>query len=384
MESPTTKTLKSYLDDIRSPLSIGQMATEGLESATAGDESEPESIAARAGLDKARTKVVRSALGKLATDQELTLDERFLTEAIIIPDKRPAIDIVNGDFTIDHPLWTQFQTDAALHASICKAIPSVGRIELPGHPSLPYGGTGSVVGPDLLMTNRHVAEIFAAGLGTRHLVFKQGLAAGIDFERERDSKNSTVLGVRSVVMIHPFWDMALLKVEGLGPEHAPLTLSIQDPDSLVDTEIVVIGYPAFDSRNDPTVQNQVFRGVYNIKRLQPGLVRPRTPINSFGKMVPALCHDSSTLGGNSGSKVYDPRSGKVVALHFAGVYLDRNYCVPTADLARDARVVDAGVNFEPGAPGGKPSWQKWWDTADGETVAGAEVRRPPPRRRKTS
>jgi endonuclease G, mitochondrial len=35
------------------------------------------------------------------------------------------------------------------------------------------------------MTNRHVAEIFATGLGTRNLKFISGAKAGIDFLREK-------------------------------------------------------------------------------------------------------------------------------------------------------------------------------------------------------
>ena len=62
----------------------------------------------------------------------------------------------------------------------------------------------------------------------------------------------------------------------------------------------------------------MFRGLYNVKRLQPGLIMERGSIGSFGKTVSALCHDASTLGGNSGSVVWDPRRRLVVALHFAG------------------------------------------------------------------
>ncbi|MES0133605.1 DNA/RNA non-specific endonuclease [Mesorhizobium sp. M0016] len=371
MNSTPAGKLQRYLSQIRPP--AGAPVEEGLESTRpeatvlGGPEAasaEATSIAERGSLSDRDAALVKSAIEKLDRNEELNREEGFVTEAIIIPDKRPAIDIVNGDFVVDHPLWVKFSTDAALHGSIKKAILSVGRIELPHHPSLPYGGTGFVVGENLLMTNRHVAEIFTSGLGDRKLTFKSGLSAGIDFVRERDSVASTVLAVRKVVMIHPYWDMALLLVDGLGSDHVPLELSVRAPDELVNTEIAVIGYPAFDPRNDPGVQNQVFHGLYNVKRLQPGLIMPRGSIDSFGKTVSALCHDSSTLGGNSGSGVYDPKDGKIVALHFAGVYLDRNYCVPTGELARDGRVVDAGVNFAPAARGGTPPWQKWWDRAD--------------------
>ncbi|MBY5586529.1 hypothetical protein HFO49_03375 [Rhizobium leguminosarum] len=330
-------------------------------------------IGRRKSLSDEQIETASRAIDKVVAGNDLSPEEIFSIEAIIIPDKRPAIDILNGDFVVEHPLWVHFSTDPVLHQAICDALPSVGRIELPDHPSLPYGGTGFVVGPNLLMTNRHVAEIFASGLGTNGLIFKAGLSAGIDFLREQPDGAGIVVTVAKVVMIHPYWDMALLQVENLRSEHRPLKLSLRSPEELVDSEVAVIGYPAFDPRNDAAVQNSVFHGVYNVKRLQPGKITPRSLINSFNNRVNALCHDASTLGGNSGSLVLDPRDGKVVALHFAGVYLDRNYGVPTGELARDGRVVDAGLNFEPPGAGGQPSWQEAWRNADARQERSADV-----------
>ena len=53
-------------------------------------------------------------------------------------------------------------------------------------------------------------------------------------------------------------------------------------------------------------------------------------------MVPAATHDCSTLGGNSGSAVIDLDTGEVLALHFGGLYHQKNYSVPSSELARDA------------------------------------------------
>ena len=50
-----------------------------------------------------------SAAAKVATGQPLTPRESFALEAIIIPDKRPAIDIVGGDYNVVHPLWTHLE-----------------------------------------------------------------------------------------------------------------------------------------------------------------------------------------------------------------------------------------------------------------------------------
>lgn len=58
-----------------------------------------------------------------------------------------------------------------------------------------------MVGPDLIMTNRHVARLFAEGLGVRKLVFRAGDAA-IDFKCEQGSPEDdqrTTLQVEEVV-----------------------------------------------------------------------------------------------------------------------------------------------------------------------------------------
>jgi hypothetical protein len=335
-----------------------------LESAVAAPEMVSETLGTEPERDHAR-----SAVAKLARREPLAPQERFALESIVIPDKRPAVFIENGTYTVAHELWLHLNRDP-VKALLCPAFRSIGRIELPGHPSLPYGGTGFVVGAKRLMTNRHVAEIFAAGLGT-HVAFRAGLAAGVDFLRERGTlpNDAVLIKVRRVVMIHPYWDMALLEVEGLDSAHPPLTLSVRPPeDYLADggtpAEVAVVGYPAFDPRNAVDVQTRVFEGVFNVKRLQPGLLKPRARIESFGREVDAATHDASTLGGNSGSAVIDIATGHVVALHFAGRYLEANYAVPAADLARDPRVVDAGVNFSPTPARGTDIYQRWWATAE--------------------
>jgi endonuclease G, mitochondrial len=320
---------------------------------------------------------VESAAEKVARGEELAEHEQFALEAIIIPDKRPAIDIKNGDYAVTHRDWLHLN-EAPAKQKIRPALPSIGRIELPDHPSLPYGGTGFVVGVGLLMTNRHVAEIFCAGLGGRGLVFRPGHRAGIDFKREATG-GSEFVEVRGIEMIHPYWDMALLKVDGLPEGVAPLKLAITDPDELIGRDVAVIGYPAFDPRNDARVQNQVFNNVYDVKRLMPGKLNGRAPIRSFGKDVPSAKHDSSTLGGASGSAVLDIASGEIVALHFAGIYLKTNYGVPTADLARDPRVRDAGVNFSGSGKTGAGPWDEWWRTTEGaEAPAPAPAPTPAP------
>jgi endonuclease G len=306
---------------------------------------------------------VTAVAHKLLASDELSPRESFVTEAIIIPDLRPAVFVTGDDYAIDHPAWPDYVTGTPAHAHFRKAIPSIGRIELIGNPGVPYGGTGFVVARDLVMTNRHVASLFAAGLGIHDLRFQDQMGSAIDFGREHGTApKGTPFAVREVAMIHPYWDLALLRVEGL-EDRPPLTFAAYDPDLGNPRRIAVIGYPAFDPRNDAAVQEQVFHGVYNVKRLQPGLFNGRRKIDSYGKLVDAGTHDSSTLGGNSGSVVIEADGGKVVGLHFAGIYKDSNFAVPASDLARDPRMIEAGLRFEPAADTRGGPWDPFWAAA---------------------
>jgi endonuclease G, mitochondrial len=317
-------------------------------------------IAATNQLNAEERNLLGTTLEKVTDRRELSSGEQFILEAIIIPDKRPVIDIINDDFTVLHPIWAHFSADAAFKANIQRALPSIGRVEVYGIPNLPYGGTGFVVGADLIMTNRHVAQIFAEGLGLTGLVFRPGVGSAVDFKRERSSEASQLFKVRGVRMIHPYWDIALLHIDRIADGHQPLVLSLETPDQLKDREVAVVGYPAFDPRNPADVQNKVFRGIYNVKRLQPGFLRGRRTVESFAHQVFAMEHDASTLGGNSGSAVLDVKSGTIVALHFAGIYLDANFTVPAAELARDQRVLEAGVNFVEKSVGDQQATVGWW------------------------
>ncbi len=322
----------------------------------------------------------RPLLEKLAMGQPLAPREEFALEAIIIPDKRPAIDIVDGTYTAAHADWLHLNEPATL-ARLEAAFPSIGRVEVPGHPTAPYGGTAFVVGDGLLMTNRHVAEMFSLGLGTRNLFFIPGRSSAVDFHRERGDTAHEPITATRLVMIHPFWDMALFEIDGLPAGHKPLTLDITDPEEFVGRDIAVVGYPAFDVRNPHDVQQSVFGGTYGIKRLQPGKMRGRAKVTSYDRLVSAPTHDSSTLGGNSGSCVIDIATGRIVALHFGGRYLEANYAVASGDLALDGRVIDAGVRFSSVPEPGPAPWDAVWreigvpepGTQEPEQLAGTAV-----------
>lgn len=304
---------------------------------------------ARAGLEQ---------LSLHSDGRGLTEEQLLAVEAIILPRERPAVLIQNNTYHIPPAPWTHYASPPIrqrLHA----VIPSVACIEVPQHPKGPLQGTGFVVGPDLILTNRHVAEAFASGLG-RQVRLNYGPGVRANFRGEFQNPQSDNVAIDRVLMIHPHWDMALLRAPGVGRTHQPLRLSTEHPDQLGEREIAVIGYPALDSRNDLDLQREIFDHKFGVKRLQPGRLRGRVSIRDhYGHQVNVLTHDSSTLGGNSGSAVIDVRSGLVLGLHFAGQYKRANYAVPAWELARDRHVVAAGVLFA-GRVAGEPEWMPAW------------------------
>lgn len=352
--------LKNYLNLITKTTGGIDVAIE-----TAKKKAAEESIFESMPVPGRDPRAAQSGLESMAMGRDVSDDEMASMEAIIDAELRPAPLISKGKFTITHPLWKQLSTDDTIRKRIEDVIPSVGRIELPGNNRMPYGGTGFVVGDNLIMTNRHVAEIFASGLGDRNLSFINGSQAGIDFIRELNQATGPTLEVSRVVMIHPYWDMAILQVKGLDSSHEPLRLSLDDARDLTGHKIFVIGYPYYDPRNPAGEQDKVMNGNYGVKRLQPGQLQGAVTAGSFGKDVNAASHDCSTLGGNSGSAVFDLDTGKVLALHFGGRYHEKNYGVPSIEMSRDSRIVQAGVKFEKTPTGDPNSWGSWWREADG-------------------
>src|SRR5262249_21222941 len=81
-----------------------------------------------------------------------------------------------------------------------------------------------------------------------------------------------------------------------------------------------------DSRiPEPDLMERIYGNVYNKKRLAPGGVT---------RLEEALLwHNCTTLGGNSGSVVFDLNSGQALGLHFSGSFLVTNYAV-RADVVK--------------------------------------------------
>jgi S1-C subfamily serine protease len=204
-------------------------------------------------------------------------------------------------------------------------------------------GTGFVVAPGVVMTNRHVALEFATMEGQFRRIPDEDLepSVTIDFAAEKCSSNPRVYRISRVLHVEPEPgpDVALLKVEdSRGDLMPPLELQEKPPaEAPGGREVLTVGFPFEDPRNPQAAQLKVFGGLFGVKRLSPGLLvnggNARTQ-NPAGY----LFHDCSTLGGNSGSPVIDLKTGVVYGLHFGGTFGKKNYAWPIWRVLAIAKV----------------------------------------------
>jgi hypothetical protein len=210
------------------------------------------------------------------------------------------------------------------------AIASVGRVNLVNH-RFDWVGTGWVVAAQIVVTNRHVAEFFAAakGAGFALRVASNGrtVRPSVDWRREFQRPDESIVGVDEVLWISPDAepDVALLRIAAAdgGGAASPPPIPLMNAGEIATTVgnwAAVIGYPARSPFNDLADQQRIFDGIYDVKRLSPGTIMSVSPDGLFR-------HDATTLGGNSGSVVVDLASGKAIGLHFGGVEGDRNEAV---------------------------------------------------------
>ncbi|MFF0473399.1 trypsin-like serine peptidase [Streptomyces sp. NPDC004284] len=286
-----------------------------------------------------------SGLEKLAghREDELDGDETFGVEAIVLLEGRPAILVQRQDFAPQRDEWAVLEPQ---RPAIRESLLRVGRVEVTGHPSLDWIGTAFLVGPRTVMTNRHVAAEFSRFEGERWTL-EFGMSARVDPAEELPVAGgppgpSVPYEITDVIGVHPDVDMALLRVEPVSEDGLPTPLAVaaDAPADLPGRPVYVIGYPAWDGRrNEPESMRRIFMDVYNVKRLQPGAATGFTP----GGLV--MKHDCSTLGGNSGSPVFDLADHRVLGLHYGGRYRTGNFAVPLWELEGDPLLAKAEVNW---------------------------------------
>lgn len=276
----------------------------------------------------------------------LTPSEQVGLEAVILLFGRPALLVQNGTFPAPPAGWEILD---AHRPQIEQSLRSVGRIDVLNRGMV---GTGFLVAPDVIMTNRHVAEVFAIPSDAGDWTFKLGRTPAIDYFEENGSNLSAVFKVRKVIGIHPDVriDLALLQVEAMPMPGAPPAFTAPPVLPIAgsaptltgsDFNVYLVGYPASDNQGitPPDVLSRIFGNVFEVKRLQPGTM------TAISGTLPRFSHDCSTLGGNSGSCVIALDTQQVIGLHFSGGYRESNFAVALWQLAADPFLLGAGIRF---------------------------------------
>ncbi len=283
------------------------------------------------------------AISATGRDARLTEPQRNALEAIVLLTGRPALFIRHDTFVLPTGQWEML---APYQAEITAVVCSVGRIGVSMDYGTPYVGSGFVVAPGLVMTNRHVVEKFVAR-ASGGWVLDPGCQMVIDFKQEFGVADKREYRVESVVWVdgREQVDLALVKLDAgaIAGGQMPPPLRLQSDPGYANegNNVYVVGYPAADpKRNDPAEMQRIFAGVYEKKRLAPGRIA------AIDSATGHLSHDCSTLGGNSGSCIVDLSTNSVVGLHFEGDYLVANRAVLLPALA--ARPEFRGLNWQAG------------------------------------
>ncbi len=273
---------------------------------------------------KRTTRAVHEAMSSPAGALEAfeAMDEGMALETIVQRVGRPVLLVQDGTYYItderlkapDADIWKKRLFDGnGVKQNLDAAIPAIGRVELLNNSDFEWVGTGWLIDDDIIVTNRHVANVFAYQNGG-NFVFKRGfpngnMSAKLDFRQEYDRSETQVFFIKDVLYIEPEPgpDIAMLKIEQTNGEGAtlasPLRLATTRPQK--NQFVATIGYPAYDSRvPDQDLIEKFFGDVFNKKRLAPGQI--------LREEDDEVLHDCSTLGGNSGSPVKDLVTGEVV------------------------------------------------------------------------
>lgn len=281
-------------------------------------------------------------------------------EAIIQRTGRPPLLIRNDAVELEPLIDFPPNTDAKL-VGLNRCVPSVGRVEFLNH-RMSWGGTGWVVEKKnsscRVITNRHVAKLVGRRIADGSGVFMRSNAGNgplyqmyIDFKEEVDStanNGSRTVRVSKIDYLADDMaaDMAVLLIPA--PEFNVAALELADREAQRDELVALIGYPAFDSRNDVNDQARYFRDLYDVKRMAPGKVMQPLDAGSL------LRHDCTSLGGNSGSPLISLEGAKVVGLHFSGLYGVENSAVGVTTIKKvlSGAATSVAVGGGPEAPDG--------------------------------
>jgi serine protease len=297
-------------------------------------------------------EAAEQALSNVVKDGSLNPVAQFGLESLIALTGRPALRTANGKIDLNDPRaedWHDRLYQPVLNWRLNEKLGSVGRIDLDGR----HIGTGFVIAPGRILTNRHVLQGIGIPVPTRSGQVSWRFEIGepsIDFADDPSTgRNEKRFIIRSVIAsgdqyIDPdsanfsLLDAAILEVEAVNvagtalPPQLPMRLSPDIPVKF--SEIVTIGYPARLGkmpRIDGAIDNigiarldEIYQD-YDVRYLAPGEITTARDKTPGSRNFWAMGHDATTLGGCSGACLLQLAPGTgAVGLHFAGVWRTEN------------------------------------------------------------
>ena len=227
---------------------------------------------------------------------------------------------------------SQLQMLSGPYAVLREAYQATGRIGyaqvgIPSSQDYSFG-TGFLISDRHVVTNRHVHGLYG------HYLMDETDPGGIEFiaEKEKDASDFVPFNCKPPLLL-PGLDIAIYTLARPVTNRTPLYLNPIDIDALHPRDVVVIGYPDTHEPEKPEILAVVEDDpVFAVKRISQGQIfrhstdtdRPigvKTSVSetkSSKFIMPAICHNASTLGGNSGSPVLDIKTGHLVGVHFKG------------------------------------------------------------------
>lgn len=238
---------------------------------------------------------------------------------VMIRSTRPApltkdgqVDDLPPECRATFPHWNNFRQ------RVQPFLYSIGRIERVSDKRTI--GTGFVVGPNLLVTNRHVLDELSSGA----YALQKGQAE-VFFKSEWNAiPEEPAVPITGVVGVSLLADISLLKLEARDFLHARSPLRPSAAPAAASQSVTAIGYPSKDIRS-PMFTDAIFGRKLEVKRVAPGEITRLAPRSIF--------HDCSTLGGNSGSPILSMESCEVVGVHREGHYMYYNEAADAPTLA---------------------------------------------------
>ncbi|MFO1168591.1 MAG: phospholipase D-like domain-containing protein [Rhodoblastus sp.] len=293
-------------------------------------------------VPEAATEAKAEAIAE-ASDKPGSQDNaRQIVAETIVNEERPVLFIRSDWIDRDEVTVIGDEADELIRdldsrrAALQPLMPLIGRIDVTNFPNIDYVGSGWFVDKDIVVTNRHVANLIARWDG-RKFAFSHGIggravASSFNTLHEFDDlapNTERSFAVTDVLYIEPEPgpDIAFLRVNRRTDGARADRIEIAPNDIGEGKKVFVVGYPARASKRvipDQDLMKRLYRDRYDVKRAAPGF--------TMGPQNNSTRHDCTTLGGNSGSVVLDLETGKAVGLHFAGLYQEANYAVGARTL----------------------------------------------------